>query len=81
VRPLWEQWGLAQALLRGRVYLTGERLVPTGTDPDLAFWQVDAARPGLTGTWAASRTAFWRNPGGLGWVTAAVPRSGAAEER
>ncbi len=81
VRPLWEQWGLAPALLRGRVFLTGERLVASDGDPDLAFWQLDAARPGLTGAWAASRTAFWRDPGGLGRVTAAVPHSGAAEER
>jgi hypothetical protein len=80
-RPLWEQWGLAQAMLRGRVFLTGQRLVATDDEPDLAFWQMDAARPGLTGAWAASRTAFWRDPGGLGRVTAAVPGSGATEER
>ncbi len=81
VRPLWEQWGLAQALLRGHVFLSGERLAVGGGEPDLRFWQLDAARPGLTGAWAANRTAFWRDPGGLGRVTAAVPRSGAAEER
>ncbi len=81
VRPLWEQWGLVRALLKGRVFLTGERLVAQDGDPDLPFWQLDAARPGLTGAWAANRTVFWRNPGGLGRVTAAVPRRGTAEEQ
>lgn len=82
LRPLWEQWGLAAALVRGDVYLTGERLVAGDDDPDLAFWRLDAARPGLTGAWASHRTAFWRDPGGLGRVTAAaVPHRGAAEER
>ena len=65
VRPLWWQWPLAVALLRGRVSLSGPRLRVANTEspqsvPLSGFWHTGSQRVGLTGRWTltGARRAF-----------------------
>lgn len=76
--PIWWQWSLLVALLKGQIGLIGAPLAGHVRQDDPARWlrDADAHRPGLTGPWArkgeqpASVAALWRtffmNPGG--WV-------------
>ncbi len=65
ILPLWRQWPLVVALLRGHVSLVGPR--PNAWDAD-PFWNAISAPPGLTGAWAGGRGSTWRTlwfqPGG-----------------
>ena len=85
--PLWWQSGLALALMRGDVALSGRPLAGSDqpVDPVRLLLDTGADRPGLTGPWAGRGrlTTFLLNPGGWAAVAGSgegeTPRSGGEE--